>query len=106
MLPFPHWVNKIQLHKAVPTSGVFLELVDRMMPDVPIPEKPFSFRTLAQAQAAGDMESLNIHHRHAVRTQLGRDQASTVNAITAALIGTASSGRRTASTKRRKITRR
>ena len=105
MLPFPHWVNKIQLHKG-PNTGVFLELVDRMAPDVPIPGKPFSFGTLAQAQAAGDMESLNTHHRHAVRVHLGRDQASTVNAITTALIGTASFGRRTASTKRRKITRR
>ena len=40
------------------------------------------------------------------RVQLGRDQAATVNAITAALTGNASSGCRTASKKRRKITRR
>lgn len=95
-----------QLHKGGPNTGVFLELVDRMEPDVPIPEKPFSFGTLAKAQAIGDMESLSTHQRHAVRVQLGRDQAATVNAITAALTGTASSGRRTASMKRRKITRR
>lgn len=95
-----------QLHKGGPNTGVFLELVDRMMPDVSIPGKPFSFGTLAQAQAAGDMESLSAHHRHAVRVQLGRDQAATVDAITAALTETASSGRRTASKKRRKTTRR
>jgi glucose-6-phosphate isomerase/transaldolase/glucose-6-phosphate isomerase len=95
-----------QLHKGGPNTGVFLDLVDRMTPDVPIPGKPFSFGTLAQAQAAGDMESLSTHHRHAVRVQLGRDQAATVNAITAALTEPASSGRRTTPKKRRKITRR
>lgn len=95
-----------QLHKGGPNTGVFLELVDRMEPDMPIPGKPFSFGTLAKAQATGDIESLRAHHRDAVRVQLGRDQAATVNAITAALTGTASSGRRTASTKHRKITRR
>jgi glucose-6-phosphate isomerase/transaldolase/glucose-6-phosphate isomerase len=95
-----------QLHKGGPNIGVFLELVDRMTPDLPIPGKPFSFGTLAQAQAAGDLESLNTHHRHAVRVQLGRDQAATVNAITAALTKLASSGRRTTSKKRRQIIRR
>jgi glucose-6-phosphate isomerase/transaldolase/glucose-6-phosphate isomerase len=95
-----------QLHKGGPNTGGFLELVDQMAPDVPIPGKPFSFGTLAKAQAAGDIESLSAHHRHAVRVELGRDQAATVNAITAALTGTTSSRRQTASKKRRKITRR
>jgi glucose-6-phosphate isomerase/transaldolase/glucose-6-phosphate isomerase len=95
-----------QLHKGGPNTGVFLELVDRMAPDVPILGKPFSFGTLAKAQATGDIESLSTHHRQAVRVQLGRDQAATVNAITAVLTGNASSGRRTAAKKRRKITRR
>jgi len=95
-----------QLHKGGPNTGVFLELVDRMVPDLPIPGKPFSFGTLAKAQATGDIESLHAHHRHAVRVQLGRDQAATVNAITAALTGTPSTGRHTASKKRRKVTRR
>lgn len=95
-----------QLHKGGPNIGVFLELVDRMAPDVPIPGKPFSFGILAKAQAAGDIESLSTHQRHAVRVELGRDQAATVNAIATALTGPPSSGRRTASKKRRKIIRR
>lgn len=95
-----------QLHKGGPNTGVFLELVDRMAPDVPIPGKPYSFGTLAKAQAAGDIESLSAHQRPAVRVQLGSDQAATVNAITAALTGTASSERRTASKKRRRVVRR
>jgi transaldolase/glucose-6-phosphate isomerase len=96
-----------QLHKGGPNTGVFLELVDRMVPDVSIPGKPFTFGTLAKAQATGDMESLSTHHRHAVRVQLGHDQAATVNAITAALTGPPSLfRRRTTSQTRRKITRR
>jgi glucose-6-phosphate isomerase/transaldolase/glucose-6-phosphate isomerase len=74
-----------QLHKGGPNTGVFLELVDRMALDVAIPNKPFSFGTLAQAQAVGDIESLHAHDRYAVRVTLGRDQAATVTAITAAL---------------------
>ncbi len=72
-----------QLHKGGPNTGVFLELVDRMKPDLPIPGKPFSFGTLAQAQAAGDRESLRAHDRHAILVPLGPDPAATVNRIAA-----------------------
>lgn len=89
-----------QLHKGGPKTGVFLELVDRMSPDTAIPGKPFSFGTLAQAQAVGDLASLRAHDRHAIRVQLGRDQVATVNAITAALVP-ASSGRRRGTFKKR-----
>jgi transaldolase / glucose-6-phosphate isomerase len=95
-----------QLHKGGPNTGVFLELVDRMSPDTAIPGKPFSFGTLAQAQAAGDLESLRTHHRHAIRVQLSRDQAATVNAITAALTLVSSARRRPTLKKRPKSSRR
>jgi glucose-6-phosphate isomerase/transaldolase/glucose-6-phosphate isomerase len=95
-----------QLHKGGPNTGVFLELVDRMAPDVPIPGRPFSFGTLAKAQATGDIESLRAHHRHAVRVQLGRNQAATVDTIAAALTGTRSTRPRPATKGRRKVTRR
>ncbi|NGZ02300.1 MAG: glucose-6-phosphate isomerase [Nitrospira sp. WS238] len=72
-----------QLHKGGPNTGLFVELVDRMKPDLAIPGKPFSFGTLAQAQAAGDLESLRAHDRHAVLVRLGPDPAATVNRITA-----------------------
>ncbi len=74
-----------QLHKGGPQKGVFLELVDRMTPDQAIPGKPFTFGTLALAQAAGDIESLRAHGCHAVRVRLGRDPVATVKALTAAL---------------------
>jgi glucose-6-phosphate isomerase/transaldolase/glucose-6-phosphate isomerase len=95
-----------QLHKGGPNTGVFLEFVDRMVPDLPIPGKPFSFGILATAQAAGDLESLRAHQRQVLRVQLGRDQAATVSAITAALMGAPPTGRRPPSKNRRKVTRR
>ncbi len=95
-----------QLHKGGPNTGVFLELVDGMAPDLSIPAKPFTFGTLAKAQATGDVESLRAHHRQAIRVQLGRDQAATVKAITAALTGTTTTSRRTTPKKRRTINRR
>ncbi|MBS0152182.1 MAG: glucose-6-phosphate isomerase [Nitrospira sp.] len=95
-----------QLHKGGPNTGVFLELVDRMAPDLSIPGKPFTFGTLAKAQATGDIESLRAHHRHAIRVELGRDQAATVNAITAAVTGARSTKPRHAARTRRKVSRR
>lgn len=95
-----------QLHKGGPNTGVFLGLVDGMAPDLSIPAKPFTFGTLAKAQATGDIESLRAHHRQAIRVQLGRDQAATVEAITAALTGTTTTSRRTTPKKRRTINRR
>ncbi len=95
-----------QLHKGGPNTGVFLELVDRMSPDLPIPNKPFSFGTLAKAQAAGDVESLRAHDRHAVRVQLGPDPAATIRALTAALAPARSARRRTSAVRRRRSPRR
>ena len=70
-----------QLPKRGPSTGVFVELVDRMKPDLATPGKPFSFGTLAQAQATGDLESLRAHERHAILVPLGPDPAVTVNRI-------------------------
>jgi glucose-6-phosphate isomerase/transaldolase/glucose-6-phosphate isomerase len=60
-----------QLHKGGPPSGLFLQLVERMVPDLPIPGVPYTFGILAQAQAAGDYQSLQAHGRPVVRVDLG-----------------------------------
>lgn len=75
-----------QLHKGGPNSGIFLELVDRMTSDLAIPGKPFSFGTLAQAQAAGDLDSLQAHERAVLRVSLGANPVAAVQAITQALM--------------------
>ncbi|MGZ8385104.1 MAG: glucose-6-phosphate isomerase, partial [Nitrospira sp.] len=67
-----------QLHKGGPNSGLFLELVDAMKPDLPVPGKFYTFGTLAQAQAIGDLQSLHTHQRLASHIALGRDPVSTI----------------------------
>lgn len=95
-----------QLHKGGPNTGVFVELVDRMKPDLGIPGKPFSFGTLAQAQAAGDLESLRAHDRHAIRISLGPDPAATVARIAAGFQPSTKPKRRAGKKKPRRTSRR
>ncbi|GKS64323.1 hypothetical protein YTPLAS72_16270 [Nitrospira sp.] len=95
-----------QLHKGGPNTGLFVELVDRMKPDLAIPGKPFSFGTLAQAQAAGDLESLRAHDRHAVLLRLGPDPAATVNRIAAGFQPSTQARRRATTKKPRRASRR
>lgn len=70
-----------QLHKGGPETGMFLQLVESMRPDVPIPGKPYTFATLAQAQALGDLQSLQTHGRLAVRIDLGRQAVTTLRRL-------------------------
>jgi glucose-6-phosphate isomerase/transaldolase/glucose-6-phosphate isomerase len=95
-----------QLHKGGPATGLFLQLIDRMAPDLPIPGKSFSFGTLARAQAAGDLQSLRTHHRHALLVPLGRDPVQTIDVVTAALSPVHSSNRRVAIQTKAQATRR
>ncbi len=70
-----------QLHKGGSNAGRFLELVEEMVSDLPIPGKPYSFGTLAQAQAVGDLQSLRTHSRQAIRVKLGTRPLDTIHAL-------------------------
>lgn len=70
-----------QLHKGGPSTGLFLQLVERMVPDVAVPGAPYTFGILAQAQAAGDFQSLQAHQRPVVRVELGRQGPSAIAAL-------------------------
>jgi hypothetical protein len=60
-----------QLHKGGPPTGVFLQVViDDFDADVPIPNQPFGFATLKQAQAAGDLATLRERGLRAARVDL------------------------------------
>jgi hypothetical protein len=59
-----------QLHKGGPDSGVFVQVVDDLGEELPIPGQPFGFRTLIAAQAAGDYEALKERGRRIVRVTL------------------------------------
>ncbi len=95
-----------QLHKGGPASGVFLELVDRMTPDLPVPAQTFSFGILAKAQATGDLESLQAHGRPAIRVMLGANPAATVNAIASRLCSSPRAPRQKALSVKRQSSRR
>jgi transaldolase/glucose-6-phosphate isomerase len=62
-----------QLHKGGPASGIFLQLTAHDARDVAIPDEPFTFSTLKQAQALGDFRSLSTRGRRAIRVDLGAD---------------------------------
>jgi hypothetical protein len=59
-----------QLHKGGPNTGLFLQVIDDPGDELPIPGKPFGFRRLIRAQAAGDLETLKERGRRVARVRL------------------------------------
>ncbi len=60
-----------QLHKGGANDGVFVQVVDAdRETDVAIPGQPYSFGTLIDAQAAGDLRSLRARGRRVARVTL------------------------------------
>ncbi|HEU4942007.1 MAG TPA: hypothetical protein VFT18_01990 [Gaiellaceae bacterium] len=59
-----------QLHKGGPDTGLFVQVVDGLGEELPIPGRDFGFRTLIAAQAAGDLEALRERGRRVVRIRL------------------------------------
>jgi transaldolase / glucose-6-phosphate isomerase len=56
-----------QLHKGGPNTGLFLQVVDDPGDELAIPGRPFGFRRLLRAQAAGDYASLQERGRRVAR---------------------------------------
>ena len=59
-----------QLHKGGPPSGRFVQVVDDVGEELPIPGREFGFGRLIRAQAAGDYASLVERRRPIVRVKL------------------------------------
>ena len=59
-----------QLHKGGPNRGVFVQVVDDLGEELPIPGRDFGFRRLIAAQAAGDYQALKERGRRIVRVGL------------------------------------
>lgn len=60
-----------QFHKGGPESGVFIQVADDVRPvDHPIPGTSYSFGTLIDAQALGDMQTLRARGRRVVHTSM------------------------------------
>ena len=74
-----------QLHKGGPNTAVCLQLTADIDEDVPIPDAPYAFGTFIQAQALGDMRSLQGHGRRVLRVHLGADYEKGLAALEQAL---------------------
>lgn len=59
-----------QFHKGGPSTGVFVQVVAGVDQDLEIPGEDFTFGTLLQAQAAGDLQTLQAHDLPVVRVAL------------------------------------
>ena len=59
-----------QFHKGGPPIGRFLQLVHDGGEDLDVPGKPYSFRTLINAQSDGDLQTLRAHGLPAARVRL------------------------------------
>ena len=59
-----------QLHKGGPNTGLFIQVVDEVGAEVPIPGREFGFARLIGAQAAGDFAALEERGRRVIRIRL------------------------------------
>ena len=71
-----------QMHKGGPPTGRFLQLVHDSGEDVEIPDAGYGFKTLKNAQAAGDMQTLSDHGLAAQRVRLTGEPAEALTALT------------------------
>ena len=74
-----------QLHKGGPASGIFLQLTADHERDAPIPGAPYTFGSLVDAQALGDLYSLRDAGRRVTRLRLGPDPESAILGLVEAL---------------------
>ncbi len=74
-----------QLHKGGPNSGLFLQLTADHPRDIPIPGRPYTFGTLADAQAAGDLQMLQNLGRRTARVNLADNLAAGLERLSAGL---------------------
>ncbi|MEI5584728.1 MULTISPECIES: glucose-6-phosphate isomerase [unclassified Agromyces] len=73
-----------QYHKGGPAHGVFLQLVQRPVEDLAIPDRPFTFGELIAAQASGDASVLAEHGRPVLTLTLA-DPSRDVQALRSAI---------------------
>ena len=74
-----------QLHKGGPASGIYLQLTHQHAADLDIPGWPFSFGVLADAQALGDLQSLDELGRRTVSLRLESDPADAIRRLAESL---------------------
>ena len=71
-----------QLHKDGPDTGLHLQVTADHKKDLPIPGEPYTFGVLADAQAVGDLQTLQSLGRRAIRIHLGRGDEVAIRKLT------------------------
>ena len=74
-----------QLHKGGPPTGWFVQFTADHPVDRPIPDWPYTFGQLIDAQAAGDFQALESHDLPILRVHLGADVVAGLAAFERAL---------------------
>jgi hypothetical protein len=75
-----------QLHKGGPNTGLFLQLTADHEKDLPIPGEPYTFGVLADAQALGDLQTLQSLGRRVVRIHLSSGDGATIRTLVGKLV--------------------
>jgi len=73
-----------QYHKGGPAQGVFLQILERTDVDLEIPDRPFTYGQLIEAQAAGDAGVLAAHGRPVVTLTITEPQDDVLDLFEAA----------------------
>jgi transaldolase / glucose-6-phosphate isomerase len=74
-----------QFHKGGPPTGIFLQLAHDGDSDVEIPGEDYTFATLKNAAAIGDLNTLHDHGLPAARVRLEGDPVEALDALTATI---------------------
>ncbi len=70
-----------QLHKGGPTTGLFLQITADHETDFPVPGLPYSFGIVADAQALGDLQILQMAGRPVTRIHFSRGDKATIASL-------------------------
>jgi hypothetical protein len=70
-----------QLYKGGKNTGLFFQLTVNHDRDLPVPDKPYSFGTVADAQALGDFQALQATARRVVRANLHESKAPIIEGL-------------------------
>ena len=84
-----------QLHKGGPNKGLFIQITAADSEDLAIPGEPYTFSVLKQAQALGDLQSLESKERRVVRVHVAKDVQAGLARLSKAIEAAVAKARRT-----------
>ncbi|HET9503646.1 MAG TPA: hypothetical protein VFO93_08890 [Hymenobacter sp.] len=74
-----------QYHKGGPNTGLFVQFTHQSPVELPLPGRSYSFGTFENAQAQGDLETLQQYERRTLHIDLGGDAEASLPKVVAAL---------------------